>query len=689
MATQAFRRRVKEDRPQQGEDGCDAPQRPESWASPRLGAGVLAAGLLAVVVAGSYSWVSPQRTERMKMEQVDLRKDGFSIQSQSGEVVFRLAFQSGVLDLESCSKEGDVLACSESDQGKLSFSVQIVRTKAVLMCYTIRWAELVADTVVDHKMFWGDAHWYGGWEMSVQHWPIRLSGYQEPMPFVTSDVYSFRNSFGGILERYWVSSKAAAIRINDSVPFHLGFNASERSFFFQARYKESLYKPPLGQQPFPELSYHICVGSDITSVHRHMAQKYFRKPLKMPSENIFRFPIWSTWALYKKEIDQEKLLEFAQTIQKYGFKHGLLEIDDGYMQNYGDFDFDPFKFPDALEMFEKLKEDGFRVTLWIQPFVHTKSPNFEVGKERQLFVMKPEGHDPAMVKWWNGRGAILDFTNPSAREWFQSQLRQLCLKYGIVSFKFDAGETCYLPQEPGTFQLLPDPSVWSRRYAEMAIPFYEFAEVRVGYQSQHIPCLVRIIDRDSIWGHELGLKSLIPTVLTMGLLGYPFILPDMIGGNFLPNKTEGAVDFPDRELYIRWLELSSFMPSLQFSIPPWLYDREVIEIAHKFMALRESLVAPLLLEVAKQVAATGDPLIRPIWWASPNDEFAHQIDSQFLIGDVLMVAPILEPGMSKRDIYLPAGQWKSYKGELFAKTPVMLTDYPISLDEAAYFSLVS
>ncbi|KFV59045.1 putative family 31 glucosidase KIAA1161, partial [Tyto alba] len=386
---------------------------------------------------------------------------------------------------------------------------------------------------------------------------------------VTSDVYSFRDSFGGILERYWLSSKAAAIKINDSVPFHLGFNATERTLFFQARYKDSPYKPPPGQQPFPELSYRVCVGSDITSIHKYMVRRYFNKPSKIPAENAFRYPIWSTWALYKKDIDQDKLLRFAEKIKKYRFNCSHIEIDDMYTQAYGDFDFDPIKFPNVTEMFAKLREDGFKVTLWTHPFINYNSSNFG--------------------------GAILDFTNPAARDWFQSHLRQLQHKYGISSFKFDAGETSYLPKQFSTFRPLSDPSIWSRRYTEMAIPFYELAEVRVGYQSQNISCFFRIIDRDSVWGYELGLKSLIPTVLTISMLGYPFVLPDMIGGNFLPNKTDGAVEIPDRELYMRWLELSAFMPSMQFSIPPWLYDREVVEIAQKFTELHESLVAPLLL----------------------------------------------------------------------------------------------
>ncbi|XP_017674509.1 PREDICTED: uncharacterized family 31 glucosidase KIAA1161-like [Lepidothrix coronata] len=173
------------------------------------------------------------------------------------------------------------------------------------------------------------------------------------------------------------------------------------------------------------------------------------------------------------------------------------------------------------------------------------------------------------------------------------------------------------------------------------------------------------------------------------MLGYPFISADMIGGNFFPNKTNGAVEIPDRELYVRWLELSAFMPSMQFSIPPWLYDKEVVEIAQKFTELHESLVAPLLLELAGEVTDTGDPIIRPIWWISPRDEATHRIDSQFLIGDTLMVAPVLEMGKQERDVYLPAGKWRSYKGELFEKTPVLLTDYPVDLDEVAYFLWVS
>ncbi|XP_070795081.1 myogenesis-regulating glycosidase-like [Pituophis catenifer annectens] len=686
MRNQPFHRRGKGERLEKEQEPSQMP--PTSSPFHRAACPLLTTGLFLIVVALGCSYVVLfQTTDRMKIEKLELRKDGFTIKNRDGDVIFRLIFQSGVLDLESCFQETDLLTCSRTDKRKIRFIITAIKPKRSVSCYSITWEEFLADTVVDHRMFWGDASWYGGYEMSVQHWPIKLPGYQEPMPYVTSDVYSFRNNFGGVLERYWLSSKAVAVKIDDSVPFHLGFNATEPSLVFQAKYKDSPYGSLPENQAFPRLCYHVCMASDMTSTHKYVSQNYFRKPLKVPSEQMFRFPIWSTWALYKKEIDQKKVQEFAQMILKHGFKASHIEIDDMYTQNYGDFDFDVLKFPRAAEMFEKLKKDGFNVTVWIHPFVHEKSPNFKEGIEKGFFVMQRNEGSPAMVKWWNGIGAILDFTNPAARDWFHTHLKELGLKYGISSFKFDAGETCYLPKEFTTFQPLLDPSTWSRYYAEMASPFYEFAEVRVGYQTQHIPCFVRIIDRDSIWGYELGLKSIIPTVLSIGLLGYRFILPDMIGGNFIPDKTNGALEIPDRELYIRWLELSTFMPSMQFSIPPWLYNKEVIEIALKFTKLHESLVAPLLLELAGEITNTGDPIIRPIWWISPGDKSAHKIDSQFLIGDTLMVAPVLEMGKQERDIYIPAGKWRSYKGELFEKTPTLITDYPVDLDEVAYFFL--
>lgn len=644
--------------------------------------------VMAAIVAWCYYSASLRRAEILKTELLDLKSHGFIIHNQDGDVIFRMYFRSGSLDLDSCSKEGGILRCDQSDTGKLNFFVQTVRPKDTVLCYRVRWEELEEGRVVEHAMAYNGSHWYGGAEHAIQHWPMLVEDKQGPEPFITGDVYSNRRDFGSILERYWLSANATAIKINDSVPFHLGWDEEEKVLRFQARYDDSPYKPLPGQPAHAELSYRVCVGHDVTSIHKYMVRRYFNKPNKVPSKSVFRHPVWSTWALHKTEVDQEKLLQYASDIQKHGFNCSHLELDDRYTSGYGEFEFDPVKFPNVTTMFQTLRRDGFEVSLWTHPFINYDSANFGVGVERELFVREPTGQLPALVRWWNGIGGILDFTNPEAREWFASHLRSLKAKYGIASFKFDAGETSYLPKQFSTYAPLHDPSTFTRRYTEMAIPFNDRAELRSGYQSQNISCFFRLIDRDSVWGYDLGLKSIIPTVLTISILGYQFVLPDMIGGNAYPNRTLGATDnagLPDRELYIRWLELAAFMPAMQFSIPPWAYDEEVVEIARKFTALHETLVAPRVLELAGEVLDTGDPIIRPLWWISSKDEAAYKIDSQFLIGDDLMVAPVLEPGKQERDIYLPAGKWRSYKGEQLEKGPIHLTDYPVDLDEIAYF----
>lgn len=147
---------------------------------------------------------------------------------------------------------------------------------------------------------------------------------------------------------------------------------------------------------------------------------------------------------------------------------------------------------------------------------------------------------------------------------------------GIDSFKFDAGETSWLPQpsiltEPAEFQ----PGSYTKDYVSTLYErFDDRIEVRVGWRTQNLPILVRMIDKDSVYTWNNGLPTLITTLLQMNLNGYVFVLPDMIGGNGYTGNFEDSV-LPSKDLFIRWLQANVFMPSLQFSFAPWQYDDEV------------------------------------------------------------------------------------------------------------------
>ena len=124
--------------------------------------------------------------------------------------------------------------------------------------------------------------------------------------------------------------------------------------------------------------------------------------------------------------------------------------------------------------------------------------------------------------------------------------------------------------------------------------------MRAGYRSQRLPIFVRMLDKDTAWGHDNGLRSIIPTALVSGLLGYPFVLPDMIGGNGYGGRYK-----PDGELFVRWAELAAFMPAMQFSFHPWNYDEETVSIVRKFALLHQSIIGNEIEAAAKDAVLHG------------------------------------------------------------------------------------
>ena len=187
----------------------------------------------------------------------------------------------------------------------------------------------------------------------------------------------------------------------------------------------------------------------------------------------------------------------------------------------------------------------------------------------------------------------------------------------------------------------------------------------MGHFTQDLPIMVRMIDRDTKWGLDNGLHSVIVSALSMGLMGYPFILPDMIGGNNYVNgdtNVVGAVDYV--ELYIRWMQLVTFLPSMQFSIPPWDLEEaagslnvSIVDHARRLVHLHTCIVDAYIKELATNVRDNGYPIIRPLWWISDDLE-AITINDQFLIGDNVMIAPVVKQGAQSRNVYFPDGKWK-------------------------------
>lgn len=563
--------------------------------------------------------------------------------------------------------------------------------------------------------------WFGGGHLMKQHWPLNL-GCWEVGPHYPFD--NGPNGINTLVSTHWVTSGGLAVLADPDTPYlHVGLNAPEstmwdqlvsnRSFgvgiqnatrvilpllegerngdgvlrlqarggFGRGRGAFQMDHPMIGWEgaggclggsvdEWLDFDYEpeslwlsmrvgLCALSDVREAAR-AALATLARPASPPPSDVIRAPIWTTWARYKQNVDQSKVLTFAREIVANGLPGSVMEIDDKWQAGYGELDFDLEKFPDPEGMVDELHRMGFKVTLWVMPFIEENTEAYREGAARGYFVASKATHHPldalnglkpGFFKWWNAPPVVaLDVTNPAAVDWFVSRLRSLQTRYGIDGYKFDAGEPCFLPRKFETHQPLVHPSEYTRGWVNNVAAKFELAEVRTGHQTTGTSLLTRMGDRFSEWGNGNGLQSIIPALLTSGLLGYPFCLPDMIGGNAYFGRS------PDRELLVRWAQANALMPALQFSIAPWDVSADVAQLCRASLALREQVV-DAMVDLTEAACHSLEPMCRPLWWLDPHDAETFRIHDQFAVGDDVIVAPVVVRGAVTRDVYLTAGQW--------------------------------
>ena len=146
--------------------------------------------------------------------------------------------------------------------------------------------------------------------------------------------------------------------------------------------------------------------------------------------------------------------------------------------------------------------------------------------------------------------------------------------------------------------------------------------------------------------------------------------------------------FPSERLFLRWLGVNLFMPSLQFSIPPWHYkatsECDPVRATLKLLQTRQ-VWNDAINYYAGDSVYTGYPIVRPMWWVNGSDPVTWDIDDQFLLGDALIVAPIVDENVDYRDIYLPDGTWYDNLRTGFVNGPKWLKNYTAALDEVPNF----
>ena len=368
------------------------------------------------------------------------------------------------------------------------------------------------------------------------------------------------------------------------------------------------------------------------------------------------FGLWLSTS-FTTDYDEETVGRFVRGMAERRIPLSVFHFDCFWMREYQwcDFTWDPDVFPDPEGMLRRLREDhGLRISVWINPYIGQKSPLFAEAKRHGYLLRRPNG-DVWQWDMWQAGMALVDFTNPEAREWFAGKLRAL-VEQGVDCFKTDFGER--VPTDV-VWHDGSDPermhNYYTRLYNETVFEVLTRAR-GVGQATLFARSATAGGQQYPVhWGGDCestfeAMAESLRGGLSLGLSGFGFWSHD-IGG------FEGT---PTPAVFKRWVQFgllsshSRLHGSGSYRVP-WHYDEEAVEVTRDFTRLKHRLM-PYLFRAAQQAAESGTPVMRAMLLEFPDDPACHTLDRQYMLGEDLLVAPVFSEDGTV-EYYVPAGTW--------------------------------
>ncbi|MBN2196856.1 MAG: alpha-glucosidase [Polyangiaceae bacterium] len=383
---------------------------------------------------------------------------------------------------------------------------------------------------------------------------------------------------------------------------------------------------------------------------------------------------------------EREVRQVARELRRRRIPTDTVVIDIDYMEDYQVFTIDQARFPRFARMIGDLRRDGFRVVTILDPGVKRDDTAFvhRRGRERRAFCRDAKG-EPFVGRVWAGPSCFPDFLREDVRAWWGEEAEAL-VRLGVAGIWNDMNEpsafdvpdwlattATELPRETDQRFLQEAPegptghlevrSVYGSQMARAAWDLLRrvspderpFVLSRSGYAGMQRFGAVWLGDNTSWFEH---LRMSIPMLLSMGLSGVPFAGADV--GGFGHDA--------DGELIVRWYQLGIFYPFFrnhcamgQRAQEPWAFGEAVERHLRRLIEVRYRLL-PYLESLFVEHAATGAPILRPLFWHAPEDREAREIDDQFFFGPDILVAPILERARRRRSVYFPAGRYFPFDG---------------------------
>lgn len=444
--------------------------------------------------------------------------------------------------------------------------------------------------------------------------------------------------------------------------------------------------------------YYFMYGKDLKEV-LHSYVRLTGKPIMPPN--------WALgWSQSRGMLVTEDLTrEIAAEYRNREIPIDIIYQDIGWVEGLQNFKWRKDRYDNPKKMLSDLAEDGFKVIISQDPVIsQAVKDQWQEAAKRGFLATDSRTGEPYDMPWpWGGNTGIVDFTNPEVADWW-GELQQMPIDDGVKGFWTDMGEPAWTNEE-STDRLFMEHhkgmhaeihNVYGLEWDRVVTEQFEkrnpnqrvFQMTRAAYAGMQRYTFGWSGDsgngRDVTDGWE-NLANQVPMGLSAGLGLIPFWTTDISG------YCGEITDYEEfSELYVRWLQFGIFNPLSRAhhegnnAVEPWLFGEEAEIISKAAIELKYQL-HPYIYTYAREAYDTGLPIMRPLLLEYPSDVETYELDDQFLFGEELLVAPVVEEGVTYRKVYLPKGNWLDYNNPKKNFKGRQSIDYDTPLDVIPMF----
>ena len=484
------------------------------------------------------------------------------------------------------------------------------------------------------------------------------------------------------------------VALKEEATYGIFFDNSFRSYFDMGKEMgDRIFFGAIGGQ----IQYYFIPGENIKEVVKNYTALTGR--MEMP-------PLWSLGYQQCRfsYFSQEEVRELVKTFEEKDIPLDVVYLDIDYMDGFRVMTFKTPNFDDAAGLIGDLKEKGIRTITIIDPGVKVDEeyPVFKRGKEGNHFTKKLDG-EMFIGAVWPGNSAFPDFSNKDCREWWKSELKKFISEHGMDGIWNDMNEPCVFNNDHKTMLetclhnsdngVIEHKEFHNRYGFEMSRCSKEaqeelhpnergFSMTRATYAGGQRYSSVWTGDNMSLWSQ---MRMSISMNANLGISGFSFVGNDVSG--FGSDSSE--------ELFIRWMEMGPFIPIFRNHSnmytrrqEPWAFGPRAEKIAKKSIELRYELL-PYIYDLYYISHKEGLPIFRPMIMEYEKDMNLLNMREQFMLGENMIVAPVLYEGERSKTLYLPKGSWFNYftmeklQGGKWYKLPCELDEILVFVKEGA------